>query len=138
MRAVRADGESRDDDAPDCVTLAAVGQPPLCERRETRGLPRVDCLRRRDERSRTTRLHLDERVTTRVAADQVDLTETRADVASDDAETTTGELAFCQVLAGESEEAARLHARFIGRALRQGCVAVIRRTLSPVPLLVVR
>jgi hypothetical protein len=42
------------------------------------------------------------------------------------------------MLAGESEYAARLHPKGIGRALRQGCVAVIRRIRSEVPLLVVR
>jgi len=115
-----------------------VRQPSLCERGEARGLPSVDGLRRSDEGSRPSRLHLDERIPTRVAADQVDLTEPRPDVAGDDAKTATGELAFCQMLAGESQEAAWLHPKGIGRALRQGCVAVMRRTLSDVPLLVVR
>jgi len=115
-----------------------VRQPCLRERGEARGLPRVHRLRCRDERSRAARLHFDERVPTRVATDEVDLTEPRADVPSDDAKAATGELAFCQMLAGESEKAARLHTKGIGRALRQGCVAVIRRTRSEVPLLVVR
>ena len=56
----------------------------------------------------------------RVATDEVDLAEARADVPSDDAESATGELAFCQMLAGESEKASRLHQKGIGRALRQG------------------
>jgi hypothetical protein len=42
------------------------------------------------------------------------------------------------MLAGESEKTAWLHPKGIGRDLRQGCVAVIRRTRSEVPLLVVR
>jgi hypothetical protein len=42
------------------------------------------------------------------------------------------------MLAREPEDAPRLHARGIGRALRQGCVAVMRRTRSAAPLLVVR
>jgi len=115
-----------------------VRQPALCECGETRGLPRVDGLRCRDEGSRAARLDLDESVPTRVATDEVDLTEARADVPSDDPEPPTGELAFCQMLAGESKDAARLHPKGIGRALRQGCVAVMRSTRSEVPLLVVR
>jgi len=53
-------------------------------------------------------------------------------------DSATRELAFCQMLAGESEKAARLHSKGIGLALRQGCVAVIRSIRSDVPLLVVR
>jgi hypothetical protein len=50
----------------------------------------------------------------------------------------TRELPLGEMLTRQSEDASRLHAKGIGRGLRQGCVAVIRRTLSPLPLLVVR
>jgi len=93
-------------------------QPALSERGEARGLPGVDGLRCRNEGSGAPRLHFDERVSARVATDEVDLTEARAHVPSDHAKPATGELAFCEVLAGESEKATRLHPKGIGRALR--------------------
>jgi len=97
-----------------------VRQPALRERSEARSLPRVDGFHCRDEGSRAARFHFDECVPTRIATDEVDLAEARADVPSDDAEAATGELAFCKMLAGESDKAARLHSKRIGRALRQG------------------
>ena len=112
-------------------------EPRLRERREACGFAPVDGFRGRDERTCAACLHFDERVATRVVADEVDLAETRAHVPGDDAKTLSGQLALRQMLAGKSEEAPRLYAKAIGRALRQGCVAVIRRTLSAVPLLVV-
>ena len=113
-------------------------EPRLRERRKPRGLAPIDGLRGRDERARASRLHLYERITARVATDEIDLAETRAYVAGDDAKALPGQLALGQMLASKSKEAPRLHAKGIGRALPQGCVAVIRRTLSAVPLLVVR
>ena len=95
-----------------------MGKPRFRESREASGLARINGLGRGDERPGAARLHLDERVTTSVAADEVDLSETRADVPGYDAETMTPELALRQMFAREAKDTARVHARRIGRALR--------------------
>ena len=53
-----------------------------------------------------------------VAAHQVDLTETRARVAFDDAEPASQELGFGGPLAGETEDGTSVHEEEIGHALR--------------------
>jgi len=76
------------------LRLAAVREPGLRERCEASGLPRIDGLRRGNERPRAPRLHLDERIAARVPANEVDLAVAGADVAGDDSQATPRELAL--------------------------------------------
>src|SRR5436190_1348503 len=65
----------------------------------------IDRLGCGDERSGAPRLHLDEEVAATVAHDEVDLSESAADVARHDLVAHPDKLTFRDVLTGEAEDA---------------------------------